>query len=564
MAPAVCRAERVELEWDIGYVQVNRDGYNSRRAIGVNGALPIPPVYVTHGDVLAIKVHNSLDVPTAIHAHGLFQNGTSYYDGAGMVTQCGIPPGANFTYELAANQVGTFWIHGHYRHQNSDGLRTPLVIRPPPSSGPADYDEDILLSLEDWYVQESQDKIAEVTAPNAPFPPKATFPYALINGYNGNDTKPIRFTPGRRYRFRLISMSITEWFKFRIPGHVLEVIETDGIRSRPHAVEGIDIGPGQRYSAIVRAHDTDAFNYMYNVTLYANFVPTARGMNPRYYQGLIEYRAGAPVKQVAAAASDDEVRWLDDVELQPADPQPALPVDRAIELTSRELITTDSRSLRTLNKYTYDEPQVPTLVTALTTGGMASDPQVYGPQAEAHVLRHLEGVEVRLNNPMGFVHAFHLHGHAFQIIEYGPVDRSTIAITASGNRTANDVALPPLRRFRGAPMMRDTLVVAPYEYVKLRFRADNPGVWMFHCHMDTHFAAGLAITFVEAPDVLQQRQALPAALADMCARQGIPASGNAVGKAGLDLDGLRPVPQEKPKGDNGNGNSNNGNKGGKN
>ncbi|KAJ2714085.1 ferroxidase fet3 [Coemansia spiralis] len=540
-ASHVCRAAHVKLDWDIGYLHVNRDGYNERRAIGVNGQLPIPPVYVTHGDKLIIKVHNSLDVPTAIHAHGLFQNGTSYYDGAGMVTQCGIPPGESFTYEIAADQVGTYWIHGHYKHQNSDGLRTPLVILPK-TKKPAEYDDDILLSLEDWYVTESQDKIAEVTAPNAPFPPKATFPYALINGINGNYTKPIRVVPGRRYRLRLVSMSITEWFKFRIPGHKLEVIEVDGVHSKPHAVDGLDIGPGQRYSAVVTAHDSDEFNFVYNVTLFANFVPLIGGLNPRYYYGLVEYRAGAEVKHLPPG-EDSDIKWLNDIELQPVDGQPALPVDRQIELTSRQLTTTDHRSLRILGTYTYAEPKVPTLFTAFTTGKLASSARTYGPQAEAHILRHLEAVEVRLNNPMGFEHPFHLHGHVFQIIEYGPVDRSTVILTQSTNRTVDDIVLPPLQRFHGAPMRRDTLVIGEYQYVKLRFRADNPGVWMFHCHMDTHFAAGLAITFIEAPDVLQQRQRLPAQLQHMCTVQGIPASGNAVGKQGFDLDGLPPVPQ---------------------
>ncbi|KAJ1719225.1 ferroxidase fet3, partial [Coemansia biformis] len=401
---------------------------------------------------------------------------------------------------------------------------------------------DILLSLEDWYVTESHDKIAEVTAPNAPFPPKPNFPFALINGYNGNDTKPIKFVPGKRYRFRLVSMSITEWFKFRIPGHKLDIIETDGIRSKPHAVDGLDIGPGQRYSVIVTAHDSAKFNFVYNVTLYANFVPLIKGLNPRYYYGLIEYRKGAEVKRLPPV-DDSELKWADDIELQPIDGQPALPVDRQIELTSRELVTTDHRQLRTLNTYTYAEPQVPSLFSAFSTGSQSANPGIYGPQTEAHVLQHMEVVEIKLNNPMGFVHSFHLHGHVFQVVEYGPVDRSSIVLSQSTNKTANDIVLPPLRKSIGAPMRRDTLVISPYQYVRLRFRADNPGVWMFHCHMDTHFAAGLAITFVEAPEILQQRQSLPAALQKMCTIQGIPASGNAVGKQGLDLSGLPPVPQ---------------------
>ncbi|KAG3172634.1 hypothetical protein C6341_g10183, partial [Phytophthora cactorum] len=33
--------------------------------------------------------------------------------------------------------------------------------------------------------------------------------------------------------------------------------------------------------------------------------------------------------------------------------------------------------------------------------------------------------------------------------------------------------------------------------------ADNPGVWLMHCHIDWHFVLGLAMLFVEAEDVLR-------------------------------------------------------------
>ncbi|KAJ2800930.1 ferroxidase fet3 [Coemansia guatemalensis] len=545
----ICHAARVVIDWDIGYIQVNRDGYNNRRAIGVNGALPIPPVYVDHGDTLIINVHNSLTVPTSIHAHGIFHNGTNYYDGAGMVTQCGIPPGESYSYTIEARQVGTYWIHGHTRHQNSDGLRAPFIIREKLRQPVVDYDDEYLLYLEDWYPTESSEKMKEITEPGDGTVPPPTYPFGLINGYNGNNTKPIRFSPGKRYRIRMVSMATTEWFKVQFPGHQVEVIEADGINCVPQQVDGFDMGPGQRYSAIVTALDTVTYNMPFNVTLYADFVPRINGLNPRYYQGLIEYREGAPAKRLPVT-DDNQLKWANDIEMQPYDRQPALPVDRQIELTSVGIITVDKRSLRKLNKYPYTEPAVPSLFTAMTTGELAMDRNIYGPQAEALILRHEEVVEIKLNNPSGLVHSFHLHGHAFQVVEYGPVDRDIIEIPAGLNASIADVPVAPVRQFHNAPMRRDTLVTPVFEYVKIRFRADNPGVWMFHCHMDTHFAAGLAVTFIEAPDVLQQTQILPEDLQQMCLRQGIKASGNAAGNPGYDFTGLPPVPQELKVDDN--------------
>lgn len=63
------------------------DKQNSEALINVPSKHRPPPVEVTLGDVLVMNVHNSLDEPTALHAHGQFQNGTNYMDGPVMATQ---------------------------------------------------------------------------------------------------------------------------------------------------------------------------------------------------------------------------------------------------------------------------------------------------------------------------------------------------------------------------------------------------------------------------------------------------------------------------------------------
>jgi FtsP/CotA-like multicopper oxidase with cupredoxin domain len=44
---------------------------------------------------------------------------------------------------------------------------------------------------------------------------------------------------------------------------------------------------------------------------------------------------------------------------------------------------------------------------------------------------------------------------------------------------------------RGSPWWVDTLNVQDGEEYEVAFRADNPGVWMLHCHILDHAAAGL-------------------------------------------------------------------------
>lgn len=40
---------------------------------------------------------------------------------------------------------------------------------------------------------------------------------------------------------------------------------------------------------------------------------------------------------------------------------------------------------------------------------------------------------------------------------------------------------------------RDTVMVPYRGYAVLRFHAENPGVWVFHCHTLWHMASGMAM-----------------------------------------------------------------------
>jgi FtsP/CotA-like multicopper oxidase with cupredoxin domain len=74
------------------------------------------------------------------------------------------------------------------------------------------------------------------------------------------------------------------------------------------------------------------------------------------------------------------------------------------------------------------------------------------------------------------VHPMHLHGHTFTVL------------TKNGQ---------PLT---GSPIRLDTLAVGPGDAYEIAFEADNPGLWMFHCHIANHAARGMA-TMVDYPDI---------------------------------------------------------------
>ncbi|KAJ2803916.1 ferroxidase fet3 [Coemansia guatemalensis] len=167
-------------------------------------------------------------------------------------------------------------------------------------------------------------------------------------------------------------------------------------------------------------------------------------------------------------------------------------------------------------------------------GEEAMDSRVYGPQTNAVVLNHQEVIELTIHNPNNMPHPLHLHGHAFQIIEYGQADsRFPIPEQFQGVATT---------RYVNSPVKRDTVSIPEFSYVKMRFCADNPGVWFFHCHLDIHFAMGMAMVFVEAPDVLQETLRVPRSMYEFCHRQDIATAGNAAGNRLLDFSGLQQAP----------------------
>ncbi|KAJ1669557.1 ferroxidase fet3 [Coemansia sp. RSA 25] len=510
----------VVLDWDITYTTAKPDGKNERRVISINGKWPPPVVYVDVGDTLTINANNKLDEPTSLHTHGFFQNGTNYYDGAVGATECGIPPDGSYSYKMNITQSGTFWIHSHYMAQYVDGLRTPLISRP--AKEHYTYDEDVVLMLEAWYNRESTDIHDQLLSTSEATRLKPFLPVTLVNSHGGtnvNATK-LRFTPGKKYRLRLLNVSGTGMIRFGIENHMLDVIELDGVDSEIKTVPSIGLSAGQRASVLVTAKDNVDYNYAYHADIFTDMqAGVERAELP--YMGIVEYAPNAPLI-APLNGKNTTMTWdfFQDIDMVPIEKLPAPGVSKWIPLEVRTAIYDDRREHMAFNNRTYSLPLVPTLITARTSGYQGFFPDVYGFKTYPVILDHLEDVEVAIFNMDTNSHPFHIHGHNFFIITRGSVDKN-----------------PKNRKTAGQyPMRRDTITVPALSYAIIRFRADNPGIWMMHCHMQFHNDQGLAMTFIEAPfQIINSTDPLPDQMLKNCAALGIPTSGNAIGRDGLDL-----------------------------
>ena len=101
-------------------------------------------------------------------------------------------------------------------------------------------------------------------------------------------------------------------------------------------------------------------------------------------------------------------------------------------------------------------------------------------------------------------------------------------------------------------MRRDTILVNPNGNTVLRFRSDNPGVWLFHCHIEWHVASGLIATIIESPLDIQSQLAgkIPQDHLQSCRDADVPTEGNAAGNTVdlTDLSGENTDPGRLPDG----------------
>ncbi|KAI1281547.1 Cupredoxin [Xylaria sp. FL0933] len=531
----VATAATVTYDFNIGWVTANPDGAFERLTIGINGQWPIPRIEANVGDNVIVHATNQLgNQSTSLHFHGLFMNGTSHMDGPSQVSQCSIPPGSSFTYNFTINQPGTYWYHSHTGGQYPDGLRGPLVVHDPKSPFLGQYDEELVLTVSDWYHEQMA---VLLPAFNSKSNPTGAEPVPQAALFNETQNLTLSVQPGKTYLFRMINIGAFAgqyvWFE----GHNMTIVEVDGVYHQPAEAEMIYISAAQRYSFLLTTKNETTANYAFVASMDTSLFDTLPADLNYNVTGWLTYDDTQPFPKPALV---DELDPFDDMTLIPYDNQTLLgEPDKTIELNVIMDNLDDGANYAFFNNVTYKAPKVPTIYTALSAGELATDPTVYGSYTNAFVLDRGEIVQIVVNNLDTGRHPFHLHGHHFQAIYRSEEDAGTFE---DANVTAAD--------FPATPMRRDTLVLYPTGNIVLRFRADNPGVWLFHCHIEWHVTSGLIATMVEAPLALQKSLTIPQNHLDVCASQNIATIGNAAGNAAdyTDLKGENRAPDRLPDG----------------
>jgi FtsP/CotA-like multicopper oxidase with cupredoxin domain len=403
-----------------------------------NGSLPGPEIRVRKGERVKVNFTNRLEEPTSVHWHGIRIDNAM--DGVSGLTQDPVQPGDSFEYDFVAPDAGTYWYHAHNKSWNQvgRGLYGPLIIEDDVPT--FDSDHDITLVLDDWRL------VGNGVLHGESFGSLMDWSHAgrLGNWITVNGTSLPRFTlnRGEAYRLRLINTANARIFELDPNRFSARLLAYDGQaleepETLPYAP--LLVGPSQRVDLLVTP--TEEFS-------------------------LEELSGDQPLAIASFSVRGETGNTGPPPRLTPNRiPEPDLTSAKRVRVVMEGGAMGGAVEISYLGKKLQGEDFRKTR-QVWAFNGVANLPET--PLLEA---TSGETVIIETVNKTRWMHAMHVHGHHFRII----------------NRSGSQVD-------EGNPW-RDTFVIGPEQTTEIAFVADNPGKWLYHCHMLEHAAAGMSTWF---------------------------------------------------------------------
>lgn len=412
--------------------------------LAYDAQVPGPTIRIPKGKRVTLRVLNDLDQPTSVHWHGIrLENGM---DGVPGLTQDPIQPGATFEYSFIAPDAGTFWYHSHLRswEQVGRGLYGPLIVEEP---SPVPVDSDRVFLVDDWRLDDAGQITDDFGHMRDASHGGRMGNWLTVNG----QTRP-RFDvrPGERVRLRCISAANARVMAFAFSGLDVRMIAIDGQPlSEPQKLEDpLLLAPAQRADLIFDVPRNGV------TTLSIDEVSTGEPLS-------------AAVLAVSGTPQDVPEVPVSSIVLPPN----PLPADLMINDALAVDLLMEGGAMGRLRKAYYKGQMYDLRTLAMEKGkvwtfngeaGTTIDPLFKSPLGAP--------VTVNMVNETRWPHAMHIHGHHFKVVE------------------KNDQVV-------SGSAWRDTELILPGDRIRIAFVADNPGKWLFHCHMLEHHFAGMGTWF---------------------------------------------------------------------
>ncbi len=416
--------------------------------IGYNGVSPGPVLRMREGKTVTVDVINATDIPELVHWHGLLI--PSDVDGTEEEATPFVPPQGRRRYQFTPRPAGSRWYHSHAMaysdlHRGSyTGQFGFLHIDSGSDAG--QYDQEIFLALRDWEPYFTSNM--EDTDEEGQSDPQLEKPAVLNTDPNGlevnsmtysiNDKslgfgEPIRVKEGQRLLLHFLNASAIENRRLALPGHKFRVIALDGNAvPAPQAVETLFLGAGERIDAVVEMNNPGVW-----IMGATEDAIRAAGLGV-----VVEY---ANQHRQPQWVKPSTLRWDYTVFGAAQGAQPDRNPDHTFDMVFEKIPGGAGR-----------------FNTWLVNG------KPY-PHENEFVLQ--QGARYRLifRNRTDDAHPMHLHRHQLELTEINGMKTSGI--------------------------LKDTVVVPYYGRAAVDFTADQPGLTLFHCHIQQHMDYGFKALF---------------------------------------------------------------------
>ncbi|OAY83949.1 L-ascorbate oxidase [Ananas comosus] len=511
---AKTRRSALFFKWEVSYVFWSPDCMEGL-VIGINGRFPGPTIRAKAGDTII---------------------GTPWADGTASISQCAINPDETFVYRFQVDKAGTYFYHGHYGMQRAAGLYGSLIVDVAEGEEePFHYEGEHNLLLSDWYHQNVYAQMAGLSS--NPFRWIGEPQTLLINGrgqYNcstaeqtirgsgtceitGSQCEPVvlQVQPNKTYRIRIASTTSLSSLNLAIGNHKMTVVEADGNYVKPFVVNDMDIYSGDSYSVLITTNQNPSLNYWISVGVRGRLPKTQRAL------ALLNYLPNSATN-LPKTAPPATPAWNDythsksftyKIVAKEGTLKPPVNSKRQIALlnTQNKINGCIKWSINNISLVLPPTPYLGSMRYGLKGAfdmtkppeKFARDYDVMRPPLNPNTTQGSSVYKLELNSTVDVIlqnanaladnvseiHPWHLHGHDFWVLGYG-----------EGRFGKRDMAKFNLKN----PPLRNTVVVFPYGWTAVRFVANNPGVWAFHCHIEPHLHMGMGVVFAEGVEFVKQ------------------------------------------------------------
>jgi len=519
----------VRYELTVTDTIVNFSG-KEKRAIAVNGQIPMPTLTFTEGDIAEIIVHNKLKESTSLHWHGLFVPNKE--DGVPYLTQMPIELNETFIYRFPIIQSGTHWYHSHSGMQEQLGMYGSLILKkkkddPTFRKGIDDLPQ-LPIVLSEWtdikpetvhrMLRGGNDwaGIKKGTVQSYSEAIKAGhFKTKLVNEWkrmlamdvsdlyydkfliNGkNESQLSQFKGGDKVRLRIANGGASSYFWLNWAGGKMTVVANDGNDVEPVEVDRLIIGVAETYDVVVTIPNDDlAYEFL--------ATPEDRTQSASIYlgNGHIQLNSRMPkLKYFEGMEMMNNMMNMDgsmddmgmDMSYQKMDMNTVMYPEITGHSTKKAKEMRMDGSMDYSNHSMEADQPIVTLNYGMLKTPMPTNLPKDAPVRELHfeltgnmnrfvwsmdnvvlsetdkiLIKKGENVRITIYNNSMMRHPMHLHGHDFRVLN-GQGDY--------------------------APL-KNVLDIMPMETDVIEFNANLEGDWFFHCHILYHMMSGMNRVF---------------------------------------------------------------------